>query len=61
MKTEQEIYDAFRADPASLRSSYLYNHYKRGYVNTMRPPTNQTRQDAAWRAGRDNAKAKAQE
>lgn len=47
------VYEMFMADPEQCRSSYLYDHFKRGQQGVMRPVASQKLALAAWRAGRD--------
>lgn len=51
------IYKLYRHDPDAGRSSYLHDHYRRGREGIMRPTPEQARALAAWKAGRDAAKA----
>lgn len=54
----ERVYGMFMADPETLRSSYLYDHFERGQQGIMRPQASQERALAAWRAGRDRKKMK---
>jgi len=51
----EKIYKAFRENPEEFKSSYLYNHYKRGLVGIIKPTASEKNALAAWKAGRDSS------
>lgn len=53
----EKVYRLFRDTPDAGKSSELHNHYRRGRQEIMKPEPNQVLALAAWRAGRDAARA----
>ena len=53
------VYRLYRERPEEGRSSYLHDHYKRGRQGIMKPHGQLAL--AAWKAGRDAAKAETQQ
>jgi hypothetical protein len=52
-----QVYALFRGEPPECRSSYLHDHYRRGKLGVQRPGREQVAALAAWKAGRDDARA----
>jgi hypothetical protein len=52
-----KVREMFRTNPEAGRSSHLYNHYKRGMANVMKPAPSAHLALAAWECGFEAARS----